>query len=598
MPLCHVLTSKSDVYSPEFSLEEIVKIRQSADNSNSLYDDMVKYSESGSESDIALRCGKFISDIEKMRDAARGVSADKLIKALIYSDKYSPLTKTAAFTYLYDCACRYVKSNWSSLYSFVNYFKDVMKKGDAGSEPEKGAKDAVRIMTIHQSKGLEFNVCFLFGFGRQFNLNNRSPIIFNKAFGASMKLPPQTCEDTLDKISTRYEDNPIFRAVDRNNKLKQVEEEARIFYVALTRARERLYISATLSKSMDQYTANLKSCADISYEIKKSATYIRWILLALTQGKISDDILDLMIYDKGTVEPCVPFTRFTSVSFSRPANEEEKRYARLLNSSYDKDKNSAWLTSIPSRVAASKVTPHMLDDSVFIPIPTGKLFSDEDEEEYEISADDKKRIQTRIELMRSAPADFDSLLEVNKKPTAAEKGTATHAFLQFCDFENVEKNGIDEEMARLLEGKFITERTAKIINRNQLKGLFKSELYGYIGSAKKVHREFHFGMFRDASDFTESAEMKKALEGKKIYVQGSIDLVVETEDGEIILCDYKTDTIRAEEKADRVLLEKNMKEKHGEQLEQYAYACEKIFGKSPKHIFIYSLPLEDTIKIK
>ncbi len=597
MPLCHLLTAKNDIYSPELTLEEIIKIRQSADKSHSLYDDMIAYSQLGDDK-IAATCRGFISYVEKMRDVAGRTSADKLIKSLISSEKYNPLTKTAAFTYLFDAACKYVKTNWSSLYSFVNYFKDVMQKGESGSEPDTSVQDAVRVMTVHQSKGLEFNVCFLFGFGRKFNLQNRSQIIFNKEFGASMKLPPKESESALEKISVRYEDNPIYKAVDRYNKLAQIEEEARIFYVALTRARERLYISATLSRSYEKFTEKLKECADISYEIKKGESFIKWILLALAKGKLDGDIFELNIQDRGTVRACAPLPRYASVSSSRDATEEERGYARLLSAPTAQDEKAAILSGIPSKVAASKITPHMLDDSVFIPIPTGKLFSENEEDTDSVVGDTARRIQSRIELLLSSPESFDSLLEINKKPTAAEIGTATHAFLQFCDYDRIDEYGIDAEISRLREGKFISERTAEIIDRKKLDGFFKNELYRYIKSARKVYREFRFGMFRDASDFTANAEMKELVSGRKIYVQGSVDLIIEGEDGEMILCDYKTDRVSAEERRDRALLIRNMKKKHGEQLMQYAFALERIFGRAPSRIFIYSLSVGDVIEIK
>ena len=597
LPLCHLLTAKNDIYSPEFTLEEIIKIRQSADKSSSLYDDMLAYSQTMSDS-IATRCREFITYIERMRDLSGKTGADKLIKSLISSEKYNALTKTAAYTYLYDSACKYVKTNWSSLYSFISYFKDVMQKGESGSEPDSSVNDAVRVMTVHQSKGLEFNVCFLFGFGRPFNLQNRSQIIFNKNFGASMKLPPKALDNAIERIAIRYEDNPIFKAVDKANKLSQIEEEARIFYVALTRARERLYVSATLSKSYEKYCEKLISCADVEYEIKKSDSFIKWILLALNKDKLDNSIFELNIYDKGSVTPCHPLPRYTSVSSSHKANEEEKKYARLLSAPPAQDENAAMLDSIPSKVAASKVSAHMLDDSVFIPIPTGKLFSINDEDADSVAGDNARRIQSRIELLRSAPESFDSLLEINKKPTAAEIGTATHAFLQFCDYDMVDENGIDAEISRLLESKFISERTAQIIDRKKLEGFFKNQLYGHIKDARALHREFHFGMFRDASDFTENEDMKKLVSGRKIYVQGSIDLIIETNSGEIILCDYKTDRTSFDERRDRALLEANMKEKHGEQLLQYSFAVEKIFGKAPKQTFIYSLDIGDVIEIK
>ncbi len=597
MPLCHLLTTSSDVYTPDFTLEEIVKIRRFADRSKSLYDALIEFSSSGDDKDIASRCSSFIAYVEKMRAAAGRISADKLVKSLISSQKYSSLTTTDAYTYLYDSACKFVKNTWSSLYSFIKYFKDVMEKGESGAEPDTKNRDAVTVMSIHQSKGLEFNVCFLFGFGKQFNMQNRYSIIFNKEFGPSMKLPPSTDDETdiLEGISMRYENNPIYKTVDRYNKAKQLEEEARIFYVALTRARERLYISATLSKPYAEYVAKLSECADREYEIKKSRNYINWILLMLLGG--DENVYSVNVYDKKAECLTRPFARSIHASSEREVSNEELTLANLISEPAKEEENERILATVPSKVAASKVSSHMLDDSIFSPIPTGKLFSESDEDIGEPSSDTERIIRSRIELMRSAPSDFDSLLEINKKPTASEIGTATHAFLQFCDYENVEKNGLECEIERLRQEKFITERTVSIISKKQLEGFFKSDLYKLITSAKSIRREFRFGMFREASDFTENDGIKELVKDKKIYVQGSIDLIIETEDGEIVLCDYKTDRLSTEEKNDRELLMTNMKQKHGEQLSQYRYAAKQIFGKEPGRIYIYSLALGEAIEI-
>ena len=189
------------------------------------------------------------------------------------------------------------------------------------------------------------------------------------------------------------------------------------------------------------------------------------------------------------------------------------------------------------------------------------------------------------------------MMEENKKPTAAEIGTACHAFLQFCDYDNVEKNGLEEEILRLTDSRFISERTAKIINRSRIKGFFESELYKYVRQAKNIRREFHFGMFRPASDLTKSEDLKKIVNNKKIFVQGSVDLLLEMPDGSIILCDYKSDRIFPEERIDTSLFIHRMRETHAEQLAQYEYAISKIFSQKPDKIFIYSLALGDSIEL-
>ena len=94
-----------------------------------------------------------------------------------------------------------------------------------------------------------------------------------------------------------------------------------------------------------------------------------------------------------------------------------------------------------------------------------------------------------------------------------------------------------------------------------------------------------------------NAVLSEALGDRTLYVQGSIDLLAIYPDGHIEFCDYKTDRITADERADRALLAAHMKEKHGDQLRQYAAAVEDLYGKRPSAIYIFSLPLGEAIEV-
>jgi ATP-dependent helicase/nuclease subunit A len=596
IPLCHLLTAQHEGISPVMTLEGVITVRRAAENSKSLFDALISYAESGDDANLAGACRDFVALIEKMRIASSKISADKLIKSIVACEQYCALTRTSAYTYVYDSACKYVKNSWSGLYGFLKYFKGVIQKGEGGAEPDSKDADAVTIMTIHQSKGLEFNVCFLFGFGKALSLSEKSPIIFNRDFGASLKLPPINDGDTDLIGGARYESNPIYNAVEAYNRRRLIEEEARIFYVALTRARERLYVSATMTGYISNLLTKLEDCADPQYEITASGSYIRWILLSsLHNADMSDDVIDLNFFYRGEQYLTAPFPKATMAEINANTEGVERERAELICAADIGDAQASVFSTVPSKVAASKVSPNMLDDSIFIPVPTGALFSESDEDASEQSSDNADRVRQRIELMRSAKKDFDGLLEINKKPSAAEIGTATHLFLQYCDYKNAAESGIEAEISRLVSGRFISKRSAKIINRHQLRHFFEGELYSLISSAKKVRREFRFGMFRDAREFTQNQELQELLQDKKIFVQGSIDLIIERADGEIILCDYKTDFVSDDERANRDLLVDSMRKKHGEQIKQYKYATEQIFGTSPARTCIYSLPLGELI---
>ena len=96
---------------------------------------------------------------------------------------------------------------------------------------------------------------------------------------------------------------------------------------------------------------------------------------------------------------------------------------------------------------------------------------------------------------------------------------------------------------------------------------------------------------------TDHADFAEALGDRTLCVQGSIDLVCHFEDGHIELCDYKTDRLTPEERADTSLLALHMKEKHGAQLKQYAAAMKERYHTPPHHVYIFSLPLGEAIEI-
>ncbi len=600
IPLCRLLTADAGGILPLLTLEQVIGIRKDAEDSKTLFDALVECGEKD-EGTCGRICRDFVSQTEKMRHLSARLPVDKLLRAIAQSDRYAVLCESPAYTYLYNCACKYVRQAWNGLYSFLTYFKNLLEKGESSTEPIKAQADQVTIMTIHQSKGLEFNVCFLFGLGKGFNvLDTRDALIFTRDFGLSMKLPPRYDADCslFDKIRRRREDTALIKAAAHKIKCDLIEEEARIFYVALTRACERLYLSGTLKKPYRDVEKELRSLADLDFAVKHGTSYLDWTLLSTSRGGMSTDFYEVRLFDMGKNQPDQPIMSHELEAKEGDAAPINRHLAEVLSRRGEERPEEKLLATIPAKVAASKVSSKMLDDSTFTPLPTGKLFSEGLDGENEAGADSAIHIKNRIELMRSRGKDFDSLLSVNQKPTAAEKGTAAHLFLQYCDYDRISNAGIEAEIERLRQERFISDRTASILNPRLLKSFFDSELFDLIKSARTVHREFRFGRFKSAAEFTENEDLKALVADKNIFVQGSVDLLIETEEGELLLCDYKTDKISAEERADRDLLKKNMQEKHGAQLAQYCHAVGEIFSRKVSRVFIYSIPLGALIEME
>jgi ATP-dependent exoDNAse (exonuclease V) beta subunit len=242
-----------------------------------------------------------------------------------------------------------------------------------------------------------------------------------------------------------------------------------------------------------------------------------------------------------------------------------------------------------------------LDDCVFydtdLPRDDGGKLPAGDEEGW-CDAQAVAAIRQSLTLMQSCENnEFELLLNENRRPTASEKGTAAHPFLQFCDYRLVSQNGVESEINRLMELGFISSRAAAIMDRAMLECFFSGPFFARVSRAETVKREFRFSRLVPLSKLTATPELAEALGDRTLFVQGSIDLLCFFPDGSVELCDYKTDHITPAERRDPALLQKRMQEKHGDQLAQYAAAVEETFGKRPAKAYIYSLPLGDAVEI-
>ena len=234
------------------------------------------------------------------------------------------------------------------------------------------------------------------------------------------------------------------------------------------------------------------------------------------------------------------------------------------------------VSDLPAKLSISSLYPAVLDES--------------GDDAFPEHADIEELLDTAFVM----PEHFSSETKAN----AADRGTATHTFLQFCDFDRVLSVGVKEELARLSEARFIAPKTADLVNVKQLEAFFQSKLFTRLQNAEKIYREQRFNLFLPASDFTEQAEKAELLKDETIAVQGVIDLFFVEKDGSVILCDYKTDYLTREELAAPPLAAKKLRDRHAQQLRYYAMAIEAMLGHAPREVLIYSLPLGDTVKVK
>ena len=143
----------------------------------------------------------------------------------------------------------------------------------------------------------------------------------------------------------------------------------------------------------------------------------------------------------------------------------------------------------------------------------------------------------------------------------------------------------------------IPQEVKKLIRVNEISKFINSELFSKICSAREMHREFRFNIFLPAVDFTDNPTLKSKISEKEILVQGVIDLCFVDDSGNLVLCDYKTDRIPQEIINNIESTTAFFSVRHRQQLTYYEKAIEKIMGKKPDQILIYSLNYGDAINI-
>ena len=561
-----------------FSLEELTAIRKSAPESKSLYEAIETVAHDDVPSPLTDKSKQLLGWMEKQRQNAAVQPADRFLRALYLEERMLPYSQQAPLLFLYEQARLYQRTSWCGLYGFLQHFEKLAESGTASAGGFMKEEDSVSIMTVHHSKGLEYPVVFLSACGTSFNKSDlKETLVYHKNLGLATK---------LYSAESGNSDDSIFRMAVKNEiNAEQTEEHIRTLYVALTRARERLYVTGTLSGLWENA---LQSASTVQRGVRSDIlgcnSYLSWILAAMQQKEMKkpDFPCTFRHFSLKEAQRGVPFD--PQISMEADTSEERVQdpialhYAEILHREQEFSYPLSLLNGLPTKAAASKLRNDLLDD-----------WGSEDSE--------LAFLEAQISLMESAPGQFEALLQSNAKPDAAQIGTATHAFLEYCDFQRFYDSDVDSECEELIKDRFLLPYTAQILRKDQVELFRRSELMQWILRASKVYREQKFGLHIPMSELTSREDMREVLGEHTIFVQGSIDLLIQTRDGQLWLVDYKTDHVTPAERKNPTLLAKALKERHGVQLSYYAKAVKALFGKEPDKICIYSVPLGKTIEM-
>ncbi len=419
-----------------------------------------------------------------------------------------------------------------------------------------GRPGCVTIMTIHGSKGLQFPVVFVGDNGHNFNITDAyGKLLCHRSYGVGLQLRAAGGEGGL------YDTAP-YMALSCAHKREMSSEELRLLYVALTRAQDRLIVTVPFKEKKLKNAAVFLAAGAGETLHEQAHCFADWLCAAMLvhpcggplrrlAGNLqlptvdTQSVIEVTVYEKPEKQDEAPVTA------AEAAPEPDERLVRKLREGFAWEYPQAALADVPAKVSVTSIV-HKAEQTV---------------------------------LERPGFLSREGL-------TAAEMGTALHAFLEHADFaalaraadENALIEGIRAERERQTQAKFTLPQIAEKLDERRLLRFFTGEAFARIRAAERIEREYAFitALPARAVMAAQGTPLRDDAEDAQVLVQGIADLVLIYPD-HIELLDYKTDHNKTEQDFLNV---------YRPQLNMYALALNKRFA--PKQVTykgIYSFTL-------
>ena len=574
-----------------FTSEELAVI-QCHGQKKTLYDAVCSYAESGEIAEIRERIYAFLNTYESFRSRVPYTAIHTLLWQILDETGYGNYTaalpggeqRAANLEMLIEKAVAFEGTSYKGLFNFVRYMEQLQKYdvdyGEASLLDEK--MDVVNLMSIHKSKGLEFPIVFVVGLGKQFNMQDtRQSIVVHPELGVGI--------DAIDSALRIKSPTLLKKAIQQKVQRESKAEELRVFYVAMTRAKEKLILSGSssdLEKELSHlsFIANRRERRLPYYSLTKANKYMDWVLPALLRNQCFAKLLE-------QYEIHVPYQN-TMFLEEVPIRVRKVTVEELVGADIEEQFHDVLTKEVLWKWDTSKIYDEDMNKQI------EKQFSYE--YPYQKDAGVKQKLSVS-ELKKRAYQETDGeemfreeevipllpkFLQEGEELTGASKGSAYHKLLELLDFT---KEYDIESLRRQIQEKeqlgLMTKEMTDCIRGEEILGFLGSSAGHRMKKASQqgkcfVEQPFVLGM--------KSKELYPEIESDEwILVQGIIDVYFEEEDGLVVL-DYKTD---------KVFHAQDLVVRYRAQLEYYAQALERLTGKKVKEKIIYSFALQKEIEV-
>jgi len=543
---------------------------------SNFYNCVLQYCESGADAKLAEKLKKVLAQIEKWRTLARRGSLADLIWQIYRETGFlsyicalpNGRARRANLLKLHDRAIQFEgfasSAALPSLNRFVEFIEKLQQAGRGwAAEPEASIGNAVRVISVHKSKGLEFPVVFLAEMDSRFSKKDSQQDCLANADGTlGLRIVDRQSNTKLDSIA--------YQVIESQKKAMFLAEEMRILYVATTRARERLILTAG---------EKTEHCRDIisngfysgdepvaDWQLRDCSSPLEWVLYGLSDQKNLHEA-----FETGLAERCSDDDLFDIKLYNRAELEELCGYIHKLRDRKSYRRRPGTKSSQPRRTEAKLLSEvkkslawrYRFGDAPLLPAKLSVTQLTHREDEY-VKIDYCKALERKPKAVLSA----DSAGLVDGRLI----GAATHLVIAQLDLTKpVNKEAVEKTKEKLLAGNAMSEAAAERVDTKSIIGFFESELgRAVLDKSNVVRREWPFTFIIPASEWKDSSLLRDTRYEIRdaIIVQGIIDALVRTAEG-LLIIDFKTDNISAEEVGERAEL-------YRQQMELYGRAAEAI----------------------